>query len=306
MANYADRLSAAIKAKSSRVCVGLDPRVDGLPPPLDEMAHSGPESAAEACRIFCCEIADAVADCAAAVKPQAAFFEALGPAGYQALWDVMAHAGSLGLLVILDAKRSDIGSTAEAYARAYFAPPTGVPPVDALTINGYLGSDGIRPFVQAAEKVAGGIYVLAKTSNPSSGELQDLTLDSSAHGVAVYRRMAELIAHWGSAGVGESGYSAVGAVVGATYPEQLAELRAAVPTVPFLVPGYGAQGAGAGQVAGAFDEDGLGAVVNSSRGIILAYRNEPYASQYGPAGYAAAAAAATADMAAAINRAIGI
>ncbi len=306
MANYADRLSAAIRAKSSRVCVGLDPRVDGLPPPLSDMARSGPGGAAEACRIFCCEIADAVADCAAAVKPQAAFFEALGPAGYQALWDVIAYARALGLVVILDAKRSDIGSTAEAYAEAYFAPPADLPPVDALTVNGYLGSDGIRPFVQAAEKVAGGIYVLAKTSNSSSGELQDLTLEGPERGVAVYRRMAELIAKWGAAGVGESGYSAVGAVVGATYPEQLAELRAAVPTVPFLVPGYGAQGAGAAEVAGAFDDDGLGAVVNSSRGIIVAYRTEPYASRYGPAGYAAAAAAATADMAAAINRAIGL
>jgi len=305
MTNYADRLTAAIQSKASRVCVGLDPRVDGLPPDLADLAQSGPAGAAEACRRFCCDIATAVADRAAAVKPQAAFFEALGPAGYEALWQVVAHAKSLGLIVILDAKRSDIGSTAEAYAEAYFRPPGGLPPVDAITVNGYLGVDGIRPFVDAAAEVGGGLYVLAKTSNPSSSDLQDLSLDLPHGPLPVYEQMGHLIAGWGSAQIGECGYSAVGAVVGATYPEQLIHLRAQLPAVQFLVPGYGAQGAGAADVAGAFDQDGYGAVVNSSRGIILAYKAEPYASTYGAPRFAEASATATRDMAQAINEAIG-
>lgn len=301
MEHFADRLAAATASKDSRVCVGLDPRVDGLPPPLAQRAARGPDEAAEAVAEFCHAVVDAAAPYAAAVKPQAAFFEALGPAGYEALWRVIGHARAAGVITILDAKRSDIGSTAAAYAEAYFRPPGGLAPPDALTVNGYLGGDGVQPFVEAAAQVGGGVFVLAKTSNPSSGELQDLPLVTPRGRRLVYEEMGRLIANWGVGIMGRCGYSSVGAVVGATYPAQLAELRAALPTVPFLVPGYGAQGAGAAQVAGAFDDRGLGAVVNSSRAIIFAWREEPYRAQFGEERFAEAAAAAARDMRDAIN-----
>jgi len=306
MHSFADRLVSAILSTNSRVCVGLDPRVESLPGELRVQAQAGPEPAADSYRRFCCEIIDATAGLAPIVKPQAAFFEALGPPGYECLWDVMAHARQAGLLVILDAKRSDIGSTAAAYAKAYFDPPGDLMGPDAITVNGYLGSDGIKPFVDAAQACGGGVYVLAKTSNPSSGELQDRSVEMPQGTQAVYELMAQLIASWGRGVIGEQGYSSVGAVVGATYPAQLADLRKAVPSVPFLVPGYGAQGAGAEDIAGGLDEAGLGAVVSSSRGIIFAYEREPYASTYGAARYAEAAAAATREMRDAINQAIGV
>jgi len=306
MDSYADRLSAAILDKDSRVCVGLDPRIEALPAPLADMAGAGPEEAARAYREFCCEIIEAIAQYAPAVKPQAAFFEALGPAGYAALWDVITHAGKTGLLVILDAKRSDIGSTAAAYAQAYFRPGHTSHGPDAVTVNGYLGGDGIAPFVQAATECGGGIYVLAKTSNPSSGQLQDLACDAPGGVRRVYEHMGSLIAEWGREHIGAQGYSAVGAVVGATYPEQLHELRAALPSVQFLVPGYGAQGAGAPQVVGAFDARGLGAVVNSSRGIIFAYQGHSQAPQSSHKAYAQAAAHAAAAMRDAINEALAL
>lgn len=306
MANYADRLTAAILDKNSRVCVGLDPRIESLPAELAKQAAGGAQKAAEACNAFCCAIIDAVAGCVVAVKPQAAFFEVLGPAGYEALWQVIAHARSAGLLVVLDAKRSDIGSTAAAYAQAYFRPPGGLTPLDAVTVNGYLGSDGVRPFIEAAADTDAGVYVLAKTSNPSSGELQDLPAETSSGRRLIYQEMGRLIAQWGQDYIGDCGYSAVGAVVGATYPEQLSKLRQALPTVPFLVPGYGAQGAGAEDVALAFGAEGLGAIVNSSRGIIFAYQREPYSASHNDKQFAAAAAAAAKDMKDEINEALGV
>jgi orotidine-5'-phosphate decarboxylase len=301
---FADRLAAAISAKNSRVCVGLDPRLELLPAALRKDL-SGSAEAARAYRDFCCAIIDAVAAHAVCVKPQAAFFEAIGPDGCGALWDIIAHAQSCGLIVILDAKRGDIGSTAEAYAQACFHPfgrPAGA---DAVTVNGYLGSDGVRPFVKSAAECGGGVYVLVKTSNPSSGELQDLYVDCPAGRSPVYLHMARLVEHWAEGKVGESGYASVGAVVGATYPQQLAELRTDFPTVPFLVPGYGAQGGGPAEVAPGFDLNGQGAVVNSSRGILFAYADASYRQRFAEADFAAAAAAATQDMKQQINAALG-
>jgi len=288
--NFADRLSAAVLDKGSRVCVGLDPNPDRLPTHLLEGNRLG-----EAVERFCCAIIDAVAEHCIAVKPQAAYFEALREAASPVLWSVMRYARQAGLLVILDGKRNDIGSTADAYARAYLRDDA---PVDAITVNPYLGSNGVIPFVKTAAAEARGLFVLTKTSNPSSGELQDLRLSDS--GKLVYEQMADLVARWGAELIGEYGYSSVGAVVGATYPEQLAELRARLPQTPFLVPGYGAQGATAQDVAAAFDERGLGAIVNSSRGIIFAYekRNLP------PTEFAQAAQAATVEMKNQINSAI--
>jgi orotidine-5'-phosphate decarboxylase len=268
--HFADRLCDAVRRKNSRLCVGLDPRLDLLPPDLPG-SGSDPIRRVES---FCFNICLATAPYAAAVKPQSAYFEALGAEGVACLEKVMCFARELGLLVILDAKRNDIGSTAEAYAEAYLAPrasgPCGhVSPADAITVNAYLGFDGVEPFLNKAQEHGSGLFILVKTSNAGSGQLQDLRLHS---GETVYEHMGNLVAQWGQGLVGASGYSSVGAVVGATYPSQLEELRARLPQVPFLVPGFGHQGASANDVAVAFDDEGLGAIVNSARGIIYAYR----------------------------------
>ena len=288
--NFADRLAAAVLDKGSRVCVGLDPNVERLPEHLLEGRTPG-----EAVERFCCAIIDAVAEHCAAVKPQSAYFEALQQEASPTLWAVMRYAKQAGLLVILDGKRNDIGSTADAYARAYLRDDA---PVDAMTVNPYLGSNGVIPFVKTAAAEARGLFVLVKTSNPSSGELQDLRLSDS--GKLVYEQMADLVASWGDELIGEYGYSSVGAVVGATYPEQLAELRTRMPQTLLLVPGYGAQGATAQDVAAAFDERGLGAIVNSSRGVIFAYEKKDLPATE----FAQAAQAATVDMKTQINSAI--
>ncbi|MBU0611589.1 MAG: orotidine-5'-phosphate decarboxylase [Armatimonadetes bacterium] len=268
--HFADRLMEAIRRKGSRLCVGLDPRLDLLPPDLPGSA-SDPVKRVES---FCLNLCLGTEPYAVAVKPQAAYFEALGAEGMVCLERVMCFARELGLLVILDAKRNDIGSTAQAYADAYLGPrPEGGGPclhrADAITINAYLGYDGVEPFVNKAHEHGTGLFILVKTSNPGSGQLQDLRLES---GLTVYQHMGDLVAQWGQDLVGASGYSSVGAVVGATYPEQIQELRARLPQTPFLVPGYGHQGASAADVAAGFDKQGLGAIVNSARGIIYAYR----------------------------------
>lgn len=269
--HFADRLCQAVQRKNSRLCVGLDPRPDLLPPDL----RGGPSEPARRFETFCHSICVATEPFAVAIKPQSAYFEALGAEGVSCLERVMCFARELGLLVVLDAKRNDIGSTAEAYAEAYVglrgAAAAGdcLPAADAITVNAYLGYDGVEPFVNRAHEHGTGLFVLVKTSNPGSGQLQDLRLES---GLTVYQHMADLVAQWGQDLVGASGYSSVGAVVGATYPEQLRELRARVPQVPFLVPGFGHQGATAADVAAAFDAEGCGAIVNSARAIIYAYR----------------------------------
>ncbi len=288
--NFADRLCAAVHEKDSRVCVGLDPNLERMPRHLLSASTPG-----ETVERFCCEIIDAVAEHCVAVKPQAAYFEVLREEASTVLWSVMRHAKQAGLLVILDGKRNDIGSTAQAYAQAYLR---GDSPVDAMTVNRDLGGDGVMPFVRAAAEEGRGLFVLVKTSNPSSGELQDLRIAETR--APVYQHIADLAGGWGRELVGEQGYSSVGAVVGATYPEQLAELRERMPQAPFLVPGYGAQGATAADVVAAFDSQGLGAVVNSSRGIIFAYKN----TDMPPDQFATATRAATVQMKDELNKAI--
>ncbi len=308
--NFADRLVAACQDKHSVLVVGLDPRWASLPPSLQELAVKAngltAQAAALAFHLFGRAIIDAVADLAVAVKPQFAFYEQYGPWGMHSLLQTVEYARSQGLLVIGDAKRGDIGSTAEAYAGAYLGgfsgqnEPDFTMSLDALTVNAYLGSDGVLPFVKAAAKSDSGIFALVKTSNPSSGEIQDRLVD----GEPVHSLMARQVSAWGEALVGTSGYSSVGAVVGATYPEEAAVLRKIMPRNIFLVPGYGAQGGTAADVVPAFNADGLGAVVNSSRGIIFAYQKS---SEYGADRYAdaarAAALAARDDINAALRRA---
>lgn len=278
MKNFADRLNEAIKAKGSAICVGLDPRLNQIPKHITEAAakeQKDPFVAAAAAIIeFNKGIIDAVHDLVPCVKPQIAFYEIYGAPGMQAFKETIDYAQSKGLLVIADVKRNDIGSTAKAYADAYlgmtdvYGESRAVFDADAITITPYLGYDGIKPFIENCRKYGKGIFILVKTSNPTSVDLQDLKMDD---GNTVYEIIGGFVDSWGADDIGESGYSFVGAVVGATYPEQAAELRKIMPNSIFLVPGYGAQGGSAEDVKPCFNEDGMGAIVNSSRGIIFAY-----------------------------------
>ena len=246
------------------------------------------EGAADALLQFNKGLIDALCDIVPAVKPQAAYYEMYGWQGVKALTETIAYAKGKGMFVITDGKRNDIGATMTAYAAAHLGSTTVEEETfapfgaDALTVNGYLGTDGIQPLLEVCGKEDKGIFVLVKTSNPSSGELQDKPL---ADGNTVYRAMGAMCEGWGEKLPGKYGYSGVGAVVGATYPAQLEELRAAMSHTFFLVPGYGAQGGAADDVAPGFDKNGLGAIVNSSRGIMCAWQKEGIDGQ----DYAAAA-----------------
>jgi orotidine-5'-phosphate decarboxylase len=237
-------------------------------------------------------VIDVVASLVPAVKPQAAFFEELGPPGMQALADVIAHARGRGLLVIFDGKRNDIGSTATAYAAGYLGARESPWGADALTVSPYLGADSIEPFVATARDRRAGVFVLVKTSNPGGGQFQDLVCD----GKPLYRHVAEFVERLAAESAGPSGYGDVGAVVGATWPEQLVELRRVMPHAWILVPGYGSQGGTARDVAAAFDSRGLGALVNNSRGIIFAHSRPDYAGRFKPAEWQKAVEVATLDM----------
>lgn len=292
--NFGDRLAAAVRRRGNPVLVGLDPRYEQLPEGLKVAAEAASWSErASAYLTFCQGVIDVVADLVPAVKPQAAFFEALGPSGTSALGQVMEYARSKGLLVILDGKRNDIGSTATAYAEGYLgAPPASAWGADAITVSPYLGEDSLEPFVDVARQRGAGLFVLVKTSNPGGGMFQDLVAD----GRPIYRHVAAYVQGVAEQTAGQCGYGIAGAVVGATYPEQTIELRAEMPNTWFLVPGYGSQGAGARDVAGAFDQHGLGAIVNNSRGIIFAHARREYADKFGARRWQEAVAAATREM----------
>lgn len=275
--HFADRLIEAIQKKNSVVCVGLDPQLKKLPPFLVERAAQEYgktlEGAANAYLEFNKGIIDAVADLVPAVKPQMAFYEELGHYGIWALEETCKYAQAKGLLVIGDGKRNDIGSTAEAYAHLLSGAEVfgqAQPSVmDALTVNAYLGADGVLPFVNACATHEKGIFILVRTSNPSSGDVQSrVTVDEK---ISVAELMAHFVESWGSDVLGESGYSAVGAVVGATHPQEAARLRGIMPQSFFLAPGYGAQGGTAEDVKDCFDEKGLGALIVNARGILYAF-----------------------------------
>lgn len=268
--HFADRLAAAVKDKQTSVLVGLDPRVDRLPAATAAKGSSLEEVAA-AYKAFSCGVIDVVADLVPAVKPQAAFFEQLGPHGMLALGDVIRHARGRGLIVVLDAKRGDIGSTAEAYAKAYLGHSTAWG-ADALTVNPYLGDDSLTPFVDQARRQDAGIFVLVKTSNPGGKLFQDQV----AKDRKIYEHVADHVESLSQATAGECGYGITGAVVGATYPSELEALRKRMPSTWFLVPGFGSQGGTASDVASGFDENGLGAIINSSRAIIFAHQRPEY------------------------------
>jgi orotidine-5'-phosphate decarboxylase len=261
---FATRLAAAVQARRTPACIGLDPRRESLPVTFGVDAATAPKASAEAFARFCRDVIDVVAPLVPIVKPQLACFEAVGPAGMTALADVIAHARSKGLLVLADGKRGDIGSTAEAYADGWLAGPWAA---DALTVNPWLGLDSIEPFVSTAAARAAGIFVLVKTSNPGSRDFQDLVCDGATN----YQHVAAGVERFAEQTAGGSRYGAVGAVVGATWPRQLDELRAAMPHAWILVPGFGKQGGRAADVHGAFDTDGLGALVVSARDVIFAH-----------------------------------
>jgi orotidine-5'-phosphate decarboxylase len=267
---FGDRLAEAIERKRTQLVVGLDPLPELLPVELAGDAHEGRDHAAAACARFCCGVVDAVAPYAVAVKPQLAFFEALGADGMRAFEDVCAYARSAGLLVIADAKRGDIGSTARAYATAYLEGAGQSPPLaDAMTVSPYLGRDSLEPLLGACRRQGAGLFCLVKTSN-EGGEIQDLALSD---GRPLWQHVALLVAEWGEELVGEHGLSSVGAVVGATHPRAVGEARRLLPKAVLLLPGVGAQGATPADVARAFTSGPASALVAASRSVIYAFRS---------------------------------
>lgn len=295
-----NKLITKIKQTGAPIVVGLDPMMKSIPEHIQKAAYSQCgetlEGAAEAIWQYNKGIVDAIYDLIPAVKPQIAMYEQFGIPGVIAFKKTVDYCKEKGLVVIGDVKRGDIGSTSEAYAvghlgkvqvgeKSYYGFDE-----DFVTVNPYLGSDGVKPFIKVCQEEKKGIFVLVKTSNPSSGELQDRLVD----GKPIYELVGEQVAAWAEECMGES-YSYVGAVVGATYPEQGRILRKVMPKAFILVPGYGAQGGKGADLLHFFNEDGLGAIVNSSRGIIAAYQQEKYA-EYGAANYADASRAAVLDM----------
>lgn len=276
-----DRMIDKIVEAQNPTVTGLDPLLDYIPEHIREKSFAAHgknfKGAADALYRYNCELIDALCDIVPAVKPQAAYYELYGYEGVKALAGTIRYAREKNMFVITDGKRNDIGSTMQAYATAHL----GVTDIDgeqieafggdALTVNGYLGTDGIEPLLSVCGSHDKGIFVLVKTSNPSSGELQDMVLST---GKSVYHTLGVMCEQWGESLRGQYGYSGVGAVVGATYPRQLQELRHELRRTFFLVPGYGAQGAGADDVLPAFDDRGLGAIINSSRAILCAWKKE--------------------------------
>jgi len=286
--HFADRLLDAIARKGAPVCVGLDPRLDWIPDEFYSRAFEQhgqtPAAIRSAVREFCIEVIDLVEPFCPALKPQAAFFETLGPEGTLDLAAVCEHGRKRGLLIIADVKRGDIGTTAQAYAQSLFggtkARGIDLPSLaaDSATINPYLGSDSIQPFIDSANAMFAGLFILARTSNPGSAEFQELAL---AQGGTLVEQVASRIHEWGAGNIGANGYSNIGAVVGATHADAAQRMRQLMPRALFLVPGYGAQGGSLDIIKACFNTDGRGAIVNSSRGVMHAYAQGPL-KHFGP------------------------
>jgi len=285
--NAIDRLVEKIKLKNNPTIMGLDPRLEKIPEFFKKQAYkkygTNEKGAAQAIFEFNKKLLDSVAEYIPAVKPQIAFYEVLGEEGIKVFRETCDYAKDKGLLVIGDIKRGDIDSTAEAYSTAYLGKrkigfkEEAIFDIDFVTVNPYLGADSIKPFVEDCQKYDKGIFVLVKTSNKSSGDLQDIL---AFGGKFLYEHVAEMVTKWGEGIIGQNGYSAVGAVVGATYPQQLSSLRTILKNSYILVPGYGAQGGRAADVVKAFKNDGLGAIVNASRSIMFAYQSDKWKTMY--------------------------
>ncbi len=271
-----DKLIEKIKETNNPTVMGLDPRYDMLPKCVTKKYSSDCQGVADAIVEYNKALIDATYDIIPAIKPQIAFYEMFGLPGMKAFKETCKYAKQKGMIVIADVKRGDIGSTAEGYSNAYLGKTPidnfeeSIFDVDFITVNPYMGTDCIKPFVEDCKKYEKGIFVLVKTSNPSSGELQDLKLEN---GKEVYMQVAELTKKWGAELIGENGFSSVAAVVGATYPEQLESIRNIAPNTFFLIPGYGAQGGKASDIALGFNKEGIGGIVNASRSLMCAYKN---------------------------------
>jgi orotidine-5'-phosphate decarboxylase len=285
---FIDKLMNKVKEMRNPTVMGLDPRLDYVPSSIRkknlQLYGNSFKAASESILEFNKKLIDAVADIIPAIKPQLAYYEMYGIDGLKAFEQTVMYGRKKGLLVIADGKRNDIGSTSQAYSSAYLGQTLleedvwqAAYDVDALTVNGYLGIDGISPMIDDCILHKKGIFILVKTSNPSSIKLQDIVVED---GRKVYEVVADLVSEWGKDLIGQCGYSSVGAVVGATWPQQLKSLRKRMPHTCFLVPGYGAQGGGAKDVADAFDKEGLGAIINASRSLMCAYKSKKYQDKY--------------------------
>ncbi len=278
MDGYADRLLNAIADKGTPCIVGLDPRIDQMPLFTKNSGSSSStyeETVHDSIMAYHRCVVDAVADMIPAIKIQSAFFEQYGIGGMRAFYDTIHYAKKKGLMVIADAKRGDIGSTAQAYANAFLSGETNGEPdkralADCLTISPYLGKDSIDPFIKTCMKYGTGVSILVKTTNPGSADVQNLTLSD---GKKVHEHVAEMVNSYSSENPGANGYSSIGAVVGATFPEEARKLRKMMPHAIFLVPGYGHQGGSAKNAALCFNNDGLGAVVSASRSITYDFKS---------------------------------
>lgn len=283
MKNAIDNLIDKIKEKDNPTVIGLDPRYEMIPKCITKNYDPTLEGASKAIIEFNKRLIDATYDIIPAVKPQIAFYEMFGIEGIKAFKETCEYAKQKGMIVIADIKRGDIGSTAEGYSNAFLGKTKiankeeSIFDVEFVTLNPYMGIDSIKPFIEDCKKYNKGIFILIKTSNPSSGDIQDVKMKD---GEELYTKVAKLVENWGEDLRGEYGYSSVGGVVGATYPEQLEILRKVAPHTFFLIPGYGAQGGKANDIAKAFDSNGIGGIVNSSRGLMCAYKSELWKEKY--------------------------
>ena len=283
MTNIMDKLIDKIKETNNPTVIGLDPRYEMIPEYIKNKYQKNLEGVAKAIVEFNKALIDATYDIIPAVKPQIAFYEMYGLEGMKAFEETCKYAKEKGMIVIADIKRGDIGTTAKAYSNAFLGKTKigeqeeSIYDVDFVTLNPYMGIDAIKPFIEDCEKYNKGAFILVKTSNPSSGDLQELKLEN---GEEVYTKVAKLVEMWGENLRGKYGYSSVSAVVGATYPKQLEDLRKVAPHTFFLIPGYGAQGGKAEDIALGFDENGIGGIVNSSRGLMCAYKSDLWKDKY--------------------------
>ena len=289
--NAIDRLINKIKETNNPTVIGLDPRYELLPKCVLEKYPDTLEGVSQAIVEYNKALIDETYDVIPAVKPQIAFYEMFGIPGMKAFEETCKYAKQKGMIVIADIKRGDIGSTAQGYSNAYLGKTKigekeeSIFDVDFVTVNPYMGTDCVKPFIEDCKKYDKGIFILVKTSNPSSGELQDVKLEN---GEEVYVKVAKLVEEWGKELRGEYGYSSIAAVAGATYPKQLKEIREIAPHTYFLIPGYGAQGGKAEDIALGFDKNGLGGIVNASRSLMCAYKSELWKDKFAEKDYAKA------------------
>ena len=291
MKNIIDQLIEKIKIMKNPTVIGLDPRYEMLPKCVKDKYPKTLEGVGQAIIEYNKALIDAIYDIIPAIKPQIAFYEMYGIPGMQAFKVTCEYAKQKGMFVIADIKRGDIGSTAQGYSNAYLGKTKieeneqSLYDIDFVTVNPYMGTDCVKPFIDDCKKYNKGLFILVKTSNPSSGELQDVKLEN---GEEVYTRVAKYVEKWGEELRGEYNYSSISAVVGATYPEQLKKLRQIAPHTYFLIPGYGAQGGKAEDIALGFDENGLGGIVNASRSLMCAYKSEMWKDKFEEKDYAKA------------------